>query len=169
MFTGVIVLTILYCLIPVTLLDEDVNNRMNSIRDSLDEINTFVNNKDKQIKHLQMALLKSQMNEERSKQEIENITDVIEKNIKLEKAVLSLKDVIHESGLKIMELESKHKEDEKMIIEKDAIIENMREEISQDRMYKVFFEKVISHLRTLNTSEYNFEITFGSGKYVDKW
>ena len=93
MFTGVIVLTILHCLIPVTLLDEDVSNRMNLIRDNLNQIDTLVNNKDKQIKHLQMALLKSQMNEERSKQEVENITDVIDKNIKLEKAVLSLKDV----------------------------------------------------------------------------
>ena len=111
-----------------------------------------------------MALLKSQMNEERSKQEAENITEVIDKNIKLERAVLSLKDVIHESGLKIMELENKHKEGERLILEKDAVIENMREEISQDRMYKVFFEKVISHLRTLNTSEYNFEITFGAPK-----
>ena len=158
------VLTILCCLIPVTLLEEDVNSRMDSIRDNLDKINTIVNSKDKQIKHLQMALLKSQMNEERSKQEAENITEVIDKNIKLERAVLSLKDVIHESGLKIMELENKHKEGERLILEKDAVIENMREEISQDRMYKVFFEKVISHLRTLNTSEYNFEITFGGPK-----
>lgn len=141
--------------------DEDFEKSVSSIQDHLQSIGTAVSEKNEQIKQLQMALLKSQLKEEAVKGEFENFTAVVDKNVRLEKAVLSLKDVINENSEKIVELESKVQSCVAESQQKDKKIRSLDFELSRDKMYKKFFESVVSQLKNFNNSAINFDISVG--------
>ena len=108
-----------------------------------------------------MALLKSQLKEEAVRGEFENFTAVVDKNVRLEKAVLSLKDVINENSEKIVELESKVQSCVAESQQKDKKIRSLDFELSRDKMYKKFFESVVSQFKNFNNSAINFDISVG--------
>ena len=130
---------------------DEVSNKIDNIKADLAFIGDIVAKKDEQIKHLQMALLKSQMIEETATLSLENnITEVQAKNRKLEKAVVSLKEVIQDSSNKIIDLETKYRNCEGKSNQKDQIIKKLEYELEEGQMYKTFFNNVINQLRNFN-------------------
>ena len=134
-----------------TIRTDEVSNKIDNIKADLAFIGDIVAKKDGQIKHLQMALLKSQMIEETATLSLENnITEVQAKNRKLEKAVVSLKEVIQDSSNKIIDLETKYQNCVGKSNQKDQIIKKLEYELEEGQMYKTFFNNVINQLRNFN-------------------
>ena len=151
-------LGVLLCIIPIIVTDEDFEKRYQTIQDNLELIGTSVNERNEQINQLQMALLNAQLEEKASEEDFKNFTAIAEKNVRLEKAVTSLKDVIQESGEKIMELELKYQSCMKDSEEKEKKIRSLDIEMSQDKMYKEFFNSVVNQLRNFNKAETGLKI-----------
>ena len=147
-----IILTICVLIISVaTIRTDEVSSKIANIKTDLAFIGDIVAQKDEQIKHLQMALLKSQMIEETAAHSLENnITEVQAKNMKLEKAVVSLKEVIQDSSNKIIDLETKYRNCVGNSKQKDQIIKKLEFELEEGQMYKTFFNNVINQLKNFN-------------------
>ena len=93
-----------------------------------------------------------------TRQQAQNLTDVMEKNVKLEKAVISLKEVIQESSLKIIDLEANYQSCSEKNSENYKLIKKLKEESVENQMYKRFFSNVINQLRNFNLTDLDFEI-----------
>ena len=149
---------LLLCFMPMILTDEEFEKRYQVIKDNLDLISKSVNERNEQIKQLQTSLLKDQLEEKASREDFENFTAIVDKNARLEKAVTSLKEVIQESGEKIIELESRYQNCVKESEEKEKRIRSLDLEMSKEKMYKDFFHSVVKQLRNFNKSDLDLEI-----------
>ena len=149
---------LLLCFMPMILTDEEFEKRYQVIKDNLDLISESVNERNEQIKQLQTSLLKAQLEEKASREDFENFTAIVDKNVRLEKAVTSLKEVIQESSEKIIELESRYQNCVKESEEKEKRIRSLDLEMSKEKMYKDFFHSVVKQLRNFNKSDLDLEI-----------
>ena len=149
---------LLLCFMPMISTDEEFEKRYQVIKDNLDLISKTVNDRNEQIKQLQMSLLKAQLEEKASREDFENYTAIVDKNARLEKAVTSLKEVIQESGEKIIELESRYQNCVKESEEKEKRIRSLDLEMSKEKMYKDFFHSVVNQLKNFNKSDLDLEI-----------
>ena len=149
---------LLLCYVPIIATDEEFEKRYQVIKDNLDLISKSVSERNDQIKQLQMSLLKADLEEKASREDFENFTAIVNKNARLEKAVKSLKEVIQESGGKIIELESRYQSCAKESEEKEKRIRSLDLKMSKEKMYKEFFHSVVKQLRNFNYSDLDLEI-----------
>ena len=149
---------LLLCFLPIIVTDEEFEKRYQVIKDNLDLISKTFSERNDQIKQLQMSLRKAELEEKASREDFENFTAIANKNARLEKAVTSLKEVIQESGEKIIELESRYQNCAKESEEKEKRIRSLDLKMSKEKMYKDFFHSVVKQLKNFNNSNLDFDI-----------
>ena len=154
--------TVLLCFMPIISTDEEFETRYQVIQENLDLISESVNDRNDQINQLRESLMKAQLEKKATREDLANFTSIVAKNVRLEKAVTSLKEVIQESGEKIIELETRYETCAKESEEKEKKIRSLDVEMSKEKMYKDFFHSVVKQLKNFNKSDLDLEIRLSS-------
>ena len=87
---------------------DDVNEKIEEIKEDLDDIDAVVMRKNEQIKQLQNALIQAEMLGAETENQLENLTEVAQQNAELEQNIVTLTEVIENRNSDIVELEAGH-------------------------------------------------------------
>ena len=87
---------------------DDVNEKIEEIKEDLDDIDAVVMRKNEQIKQLQNALIQAEMLGAETENQLENLTEVAQQNAELEQNIVTLTEVIENRNSDLVELEAGH-------------------------------------------------------------
>ena len=134
----------------VTPVDQDnVGDSLQLVRDNVDYLESVIRDQNDEIELLRRNLTETL--------KYDKMQEMVERNGRLEEALESLKGILHESSQRIIQTEADKDTCVKNNDEKDKMIKNLNEEMLRSRMYKAFFINVISQLRSMDNSGFNFE------------
>lgn len=85
---------------------DDVNEKIEEIKEDLDDIDAVVMRKNEQIKQLQNALIQAEMLGAETENQLENLTEVAQQNAELEQNIVTLTEVIENRNSDLVELEA---------------------------------------------------------------
>ena len=85
---------------------DDVNEKIEDIKEDLDDIDAVVMRKNEQIKQLQNALIQAEMLGAETENQLENLTEVAQQNAELEQNIVTLTEVIENRNSDLVELEA---------------------------------------------------------------
>lgn len=85
---------------------DDVNEKIEEIKEDLDDIDAVVMRKNEQIKQLQNALIQAEMLGAETEIQLENLTEVAQQNAELEQNIVTLTEVIENRNSDLVELEA---------------------------------------------------------------